>query len=116
MENKKMDSEKNLKELKNGEKTINEIRKEWGLSPISNGDELLIALKDNDENKNTIQMIEQMNSELSDIKKLLILIAKIQSFCNFQTGVNLQSLGSVPSSLRKELCICKDLLGLDKIE
>ena len=116
MENKNIDGEKNLKEFKNGEKTINEIRKEWDLSPIPNGDKLLIPSKDNDENKNTIQMIEQMNSELSDIKKLLILIAKIQSFCNFQTGVNLQSLGSVPSSLRKELCDCKDLLGLDKIE
>lgn len=50
MENKKNDSEKNLKELKNGEKTINEIREEWGLSPISNGDELLITFKDKDKN------------------------------------------------------------------
>lgn len=50
MENKKNDSEKNLNELKNGEKTVNEIRKEWGLSPISNGDELLITFKDKDKN------------------------------------------------------------------
>lgn len=50
MENKKIDGEKSFRELENGEKTINEIRKEWGLSPIPNGDELLITSKDKVEN------------------------------------------------------------------
>ena len=66
--------------------------------------------------KDTIQMLRQMNSDLSDIKKLLVLITKILSAYRFPDALNFQSLNLVPSSLREELYDCRNLLNLEDIE
>ena len=39
-------SKKKKKKIMQGEKTINEVRKEYGLSPITNGDSTFIDIKD----------------------------------------------------------------------
>ena len=66
--------------------------------------------------KATIQMLQQMNSDLSDIKKLVVLITKILSVWKLGTAVDLQSLNLIPSSLREELYDCRNLLNLDELK
>lgn len=99
-----------------GEKTVNEVRKEYGLSPITNGDSTFIDIKDNLKNKKTIQMVERMNSELNDIRKLIQLLVKIQLVCNFEGALNLKRLELFPVWIREELLDCMYLLHLDKKE
>lgn len=66
--------------------------------------------------KDTIQMLQQMNSDLSDIKKLLVLITKILSVYMFPDALNFRSLNLVLSSLREEVYDCRNLLNLKDIE
>lgn len=109
-------SKESFQKIAQGEKTINEVRELYGLSPITNGDSTLIDIKDNLKNKKTIQMLEQMNSELHDIRKLIQLLAKIQLVCNFEGALNLKRLELFPVWIREELLDCMYLLHLDKKE
>ena len=86
-------------------------------------DESLISFKkinkqhnDEENEKATIQMLQQMNGDLLDIKKLVVLITKILSDYRFPDALNFRSLNLVPSSLREELYDCRNLLNLEDIE
>lgn len=109
-------SKESFQKIVQGEKTINQVRELYGLPPITNGDSTLIDIKDNLKNKKTIQMLEKMNSELHDIRKLFQLLVKIQLVCNFEGSLNLKRLELFPVWIREELLDCMYLLHLDKKE